>query len=142
MKGPDNVPPPTPEDDPPDLIWFLPVVFALGALFSGSIAIYLLVDDETRKEAGTSLIIPIGTLVVLLIRAVGYWNFLQQRKRAIRWLLAALFASAAFAIGEAVNLGLTEYLKHYNPIGLLIGYGFSIGVIVYAFELARKNILK
>lgn len=130
------------KNDPPDLIWFLPAVFAIGALFSGGIAIYTLLDDEMRREVGVSLFAPISTLIVLAIRATGYWHFLKQRKRAIRWLIAALVVSIVSVIVEAVGYGANEYLKHRGLIGPLIGYAFSVGVIVYAFELQRKEILK
>jgi hypothetical protein len=130
------------KEEPPDLIWFLPAIFALGALISGGIAIYSIFDGEMRAELGVSLFTPISTLLVLAIRANGYWHFLKQRKRAIQWLLAALFASIASAIIESLSLGLPGYLKQHGSIGLFVGYAFSVGVVIYAFELRRKEILR
>src|SRR6476620_7404995 len=104
------------KEDPPDLIWFLPTIFALGALVTGDTAIYALTDPDMRNEVGLSLFTPIAALVVLPIRATGYWHFLKQRTRAIGWLSAALVASIVSAIVDITNYGTGGYIQQHGPI--------------------------
>ena len=130
------------KNEPPDLIWFLAALFAIGALFTGGVMIYALLNADVRSEGGISLWIPLVALVVLGIRGVGFWQLVKLRKSAPNWLLAALLVSATFSFIHVAAVGHERFLHQHGSFSLIVGYIFATVVVGYAFSLRREGILK
>lgn len=125
----------------PDLVWFFVALFVLRVLFTGGVIILVLFGTDVYRSADASLLTPLGTLVVLTIRGVGFWHFIKQRRTAPLWLLAAFLVSVIFSAIDLALVGVERFLHQRDTAVLLIEYGIATFVVWYAFRLRRSGVL-
>lgn len=126
----------------PRFVWFFAGLFALRVLFTGGVMIVMFVDADLRGETPLSLLIPISTLVVLVIRGVGFWQLIKLRRSAPLWLLAAFLVSAIFSAVQLALIGRERVLLQQDPAVLIVEYTIALIAVCYAFSLRRRGVLK
>ena len=131
----------------PVLVWvvFLWFVFSAGytllsfaLIFSGRVP---LSDQASRYLSSLSPLDYAVTILALLLNVVGAVALLLLRRSAPYLFSAALLLSIASVVLHALTKGLVTALGAGGPIGLILGYGVSALVCLYAWRLYARGIL-
>ena len=131
----------------PVLVWvvFLWFVFSAGytllsfaLIFSGRVP---LSDQASRYLSSLSPLDYAVTILALLLNVVGAVALLLLRRSAPYLFSAALLLNIASVVLHALTKGLVTALGAGGPVGLILGYGISALVCLYAWRLYARGIL-
>ena len=131
----------------PALIWvvFLWYVFSAGyTLLSFALIFAGRVELSAEASRYLSSLSPLDyavTILALLLNVGGAVALLMLRKVAPYLFSAALLLNIVSVALHALTKGLVAALGAGGPIGLILGYGISVLVCLYAWRLHARNTL-
>jgi hypothetical protein len=136
----------------PVLVWIISLFMAFGVVGGIVSSLAALIGTpiggaETARYMTSVGIGPLDhawSLVLMALSAVAYVDFFRLKRRSLP-LLAALFAAAiAYSIVKAgFSAGYRGMMT--NPPGLwtvLAGWGVNLAILVYAWRLRAKDVLR
>ena len=131
----------------PALIWvvFLWYVFSAGyTLLSFALIFAGRVELSAEASRYLSSLSPLDytvTILALLLNVGGAVALLMVRKVAPYLFSAALLLNIVSVALHALTKGLVAALGAGGPIGLILGYGISVLVCIYAWRLHLRGTL-
>lgn len=131
----------------PGLVWvvFLWYVFSAGytllsfaLIFAGRVP---LTAEASRYLSSLSPLDYTVTVLALLLNLSGAAALLVLRRVAPYLFIAALTLNVALVGLHALTKGLVSALGAGGPVGLVLGYGVSVLVCIYAWRLHTRGAL-
>lgn len=132
----------------PRLVWAI-LIWYLAALVSSSLSITAVysgsLDLPPEKVAYFARLTPADhliTVMVAVLNASGAIALFMFRRMSFNLLSTAFTLNVLAAFLQLVRSGLSGALSAGGVIGLLIGYGVTLSVCVYAWKLKKDGVLR
>lgn len=125
------------------LIWYLAALvsssLSLTAVYSGSL------DLPPEKVAYFARLTPVDhliTVIVAVLNASGAVALFMLRRMSFNLLSAAFALNVLAAVLQLVRGGLSSALSAGGLVGIVIGYGVTLAICVYAWKLKKDEALR
>jgi len=132
----------------PKLVWVIAVLYVFGATW-GLLSLVLTrlgtipIPPETRGYYDGLTIIDYGVaIVVTLLNVTGAVLLFRLRSRAVGFLAAAVGISALSLFHQLFTPAFRAALVAPGSFGVVIGLAVSIAVVIYAYRLKSRGVLR
>lgn len=131
----------------PKLVWtvFLFFLFSVGytalsfyLVYSGSVRV---MPDQAAFFSSLSVFDHTMTVVIAALNIAGAISLFLLRKIAFHFFAASLIIGILATVVHAMTKNFLVALGGSGAVGMIIGYGISIAVCVYAWKLKARGVL-